>query len=322
MISRKLTALVSIFLMLSLLAACNLVPGQEALDSNTMLTPTATPDTLGYRAVASEACRVANWASMQTNKRQGDLIAWHPDSERIAYLAPYANTSWYIGMVTVASGTDYATRETLVPNVTATGDLTWSPEGDKLAFIASRVDEELQTVMVVNADGSGLFDLFPGDEAITDTGTSDKSILGWQDNNMLEVAVSCGVDCQQRYEIDVRDGFAAPLGDPERKNARAEINREDVKTLDGLEIKPHVIEYDPEVYPRGFSSPNWSPDEEDVLYLDRRGVLWLLHPENKTQYIIDIGLRLVSETKWSADSSQIAVRAEDSIFIFEVPCKD
>lgn len=322
MISNKFIALVSIFLMLSLLAACSLLPGEDLVDPDTMLTPTATPDTLGYRAVPSEACLIADWASTQSNRRQGDMLAWHSDSQRIAYLNPHSTTSWYIGVVSIASETDYATRETLVPNVTATGDLTWSPEGDKLAFVAIRLDEGVQTVMVVNADGSGLLDLFPDDEAFTDTGTSDKSILEWQDNNILEVAVSCGEDCQQRYEIDVRDGFAAPLGDSERKNASGELDREDVKTLDGLDIKPHLIEYDPEVYPRGFSSPNWSPDKEDVLYLDRRGVLWLLHPEDKTQYIIDIGLRLVSETKWSADSSQVAVRAEDHIFIFEVPCED
>ena len=38
-------------------------------------------------------------------------------------------------------------------------------------------------------------------------------------------------------------------------------------------------------------------------------------------YPLDIGLRDINETQWSLDSARLGIRAEDRIFIFEVPCR-
>ncbi len=59
-----------------------------------------------------------------------------------------------------------------------------------------------------------------------------------------------------------------------------------------------------------------------ILYLDNHGLLWVLDPKLKQQYILDVGLRSVYETKWSSDSQLVAVRAEDRISVFEVPCQN
>jgi hypothetical protein len=69
------------------------------------------------------------------------------------------------------------------------------------------------------------------------------------------------------------------------------------------------------------NKPNWSPDQNMIAYLDKRGLLWLLSIPKKVSYLLDIGLRDVAETQWAADNHYLAIRAEDRIFVFQVPCE-
>jgi hypothetical protein len=69
------------------------------------------------------------------------------------------------------------------------------------------------------------------------------------------------------------------------------------------------------------NKPNWSPDQNMIAYLDKRGLLWLLSIPKKVSYLLDIGLRDVTETQWAADNHYLAIRAEDRIFVFQVPCE-
>lgn len=257
---------------------------------------------------------------MQTNKAQGDLIAWSPDGTKIAYLAPQPSSSWYVGMVSLAQGPNLEQRSALEANIMAVGDLNWSPDGSMLAFVALRTDENVQTVMVTRTDGSGLTDLFPFDKAHSDQRSSQKAISEWTDASHVLVLTSCADDCQQEVEINVLTGAVSQAGTSARRNAMKTPTPGVVKVLDGLEPQVNLESYDPKVYPRGFSDPNWSPDRQRVLYLDRRGLLWNLDPASKSQYLLDIGLRFVDETKWSPDGKRVAVRAEDRIFIFNLSC--
>ena len=50
-------------------------------------------------------------------------------------------------------------------------------------------------------------------------------------------------------------------------------------------------------------------------------MLWMLSPGEKITFPVDIGLRDVTETQWSLDSGALAVRAEDRVFVFEIPCE-
>lgn len=312
-------AVVLVWLML-LLAACQPPAGDEGPLAALMRTPSSTPDVLGFMQVPSPACLVADWASMQTNRPQGDLLAWSPDGTRLAYLAPQPATSWYVGLASVAIGPRFEDRSELVPNLMAVGDLTWSPDGTQIAFVALRGDENVQTVLVSRMNDGSLTDLFPFDQARGDSRTSQKSIIGWRDNNRIRVFSSCGEDCQQEYEIHVITGAARPAGGAQRRNASITPTPGVVKVLDSLEPEVNQRSYDPSIFPRVFNRPNWSPDGTQVLYLDRRGLLWNLNPEAKTQYVIEIGLRDVDETKWSPDGLRAAIRAEDRIYVFELPC--
>ncbi len=150
-----------IFLM-AVLAGCSSLQGnQSAADPEVTITPSPTPDRLGYQAVAPQACLLNDFSSMQSDQRQGNLLAWRPDQYELAFIEPAVTTSWYSGSLSLVTSPNFSPSEPMAGNLMATGDLTWSPDGAKLAFLALRINESVETVMVVNADGSGLTDLFP-----------------------------------------------------------------------------------------------------------------------------------------------------------------
>jgi Tol biopolymer transport system component len=257
---------------------------------------------------------------MQSDKPQGDLITWQPDTENIAYIAPAERTSWYTGDLMYAKGPDFAEKIYLAPNVLANGDLTWSPEGSLLAFLAYRPNEGLYTVMVVRPDGSGLMDLFPSDMARTDTRSSQKAILGWRDEDTLEVISSCGEECRLAYAVQVSDASGPALTPTPLSNYH--------ELTANLQMHRLVKDFDARKFPKSLSDessnpmPNWSPDETMIAYLDRRGLLWLLITKEQISYLLDVGLRDVYETQWGSASDHIAIRAEDRIFVFQVPCRE
>ena len=311
----------SIWMLLAVLvlAACGVVPGATAGEGVATAVPTATLDPAGFRAIDTRACLIADWTTMQANRPAGDLIAWQPGSRNIAYLDPSERSSWFIGDLMLAKAPDYTVHEELAPGVLVNGDLTWSPSGEKLAFLAFRPNENLYTVMTVRADGTGLTDLFPTDLARTDARTSQKAVIGWRDDDTVQVMASCGEECRNAYEIDA-SGPTGPVLTPTPIGDYTELNK-------NLAINRKVVEYDEEDFPRLFqreeierTRPHWSPDNRWVAYLDKRLLLWVLSPEEKVTFTIDIGLRDVSETQWALDSKALAVRAEDRIFVFDLPC--
>lgn len=262
----------------------------------------------------------ADWTTLQSGDSQGNLIAWQPHQEgaadgvsNLAYLAPTNTSAWYTGELLLATGPDYVQHLPLAPTILVTGDLTWSPSGEMLAFLAYRPNEGLNTVMVVGADGSGLTDLFPADAARTDNRSSRKAILGWKNNRTVQVMTSCGEECREAFDFQI-DATAGPALTPTVVENYRELN-------ENLTITRHELAYEAEQFPKNMNSPHWSPDEILVTYLDKRGLLWLLSMETKTMYSLDIGLRDVYETQWSTTSDSIAIRAEDRIFVFEVPCR-
>ncbi len=292
-------------------------------DSGTPV-PTPTRDPSGFQAVPPQACIAADWGTLQNNQPAGDLIAWQPENHNLAYMAPSERTSWYLGLLMLAKGPDYQERINLAPATLAAGDLTWSPSGATLAFVAYRVNENVYTVMTVHPDGSGLKDLFPNDAARTDSRSSDKSILGWKDESTLQVISSCGEECKQSYDIRI-DGQAGAeltptsLADYHQLDNNLQIHQR-VLLTETPDPQSKLPSPTPELFPKGMRSFNWSPDDSLIDALDKRGLLWLLKREDKTMYMLDIGLRDVYETQWSSDSQALAIRVEDRIFVFDIPC--
>ncbi|MBE0699707.1 MAG: PD40 domain-containing protein [Anaerolineaceae bacterium] len=327
----------SFILIISLLAACGGANSNEgaADGSGNTPTPTATIDPSGYQAVASRSCLVNEWNTLQSEQRrgqavnwiQGDLLAWRPggtvERGELAFLAPGSRSSWFTGELTLASGMNYADHISLAPGVLANGDLTWSPEGTWLAFLAYRPNETIYTVMAVMADGSGLIDLFPTDLARTDNRSSQKAIVGWRSDTTVQVMVSCGEECRQAFDIDVT----------KPSNSLLIPTPVDDYTLlkQNLQISQQVQTITPDAFPKNMrvtpsipslSPIKWAPDGRQAAYLDRRGILWNLSLDEKINYILDIGLRDVYELQWSTTSDTLAIRAEDRVFLFQVPCRE
>ena len=156
-----------------LLAGCGPLPLQPTLQGEGTVTPTATLDPSGYQAVASRGCMVGEWHTLQAERRQGglttwlqgNLLAWQPGTSNLAYLAPGERSSWFTGVLMLGEGPDFVEHRQLAPTILVNGDLTWSPSGEWLAFLAFRPNESVYTIMVVNQDGSKLIDLFPADLA-------------------------------------------------------------------------------------------------------------------------------------------------------------
>ncbi len=195
----------------------------------------------------------------------------------------------------------------------ANGDLTWSPDGTWLAFVAFRPNEGLYTVMAVRADGSGLIDLFPTDLARNDSRSSQKAIIGWRSDSTVQVMVSCGEECRQAFDINVNE--------PSQVALTPTVVKDYTLLREYLQISQNALTITPAAYPKNMVTAKWSPDERLVAYLDRRGILWMLSVEEKINYILDIGLRDVYEIQWSSASDTLAIRAEDKIFVFEIPCR-
>lgn len=321
---------IPLFLVGVLLAVGLLLSGCKYLSSSsdpssTSGTPVPTPtrDPSGYQVVTAEACEMTDMATAQSNSPQGNLVAFQPGSQNIAYLTPTDRTSWYVGTLTLLKAPDYQTAISLAPNVLVAGDLSWSPAGTRLAFLAYRPSENLYTVMTVQPDGKGLTDLFPTDSARTDARTSQKAIIQWKDETTLEVMVSCGEECRKAYDmsasVSAASGSLVPTTVADYRSL-----------LSNLQLHPNLQTYNPEQFPKSMPTPNpakttptqnWSPDNKLVAYIDKRGYPWMLSIQNKIMYPLDIGLRDVYEIEWSADSRAVALRAEDRIFLFQIPCQ-
>lgn len=310
-----------------ILGACGVSPQPQSGPEGT-LTPTATLDPSGYQAIAPRSCMRSDWSTIQAERRlsgqtiwlQGNLLAFRPHApgdeqpEILAYLAPSERSSWLTGVLTIASGPDFDDHIQLAPNVMALGDLTWSPSGDWLAFLAIRSEDGLHTVMVVRPDGTGLVDLFPADLARTDGRSSQKAIIGWKDDQTVEVIASCGEECRLAFDADIAEPNRPALVPTPVANYKELSNR--------LQIERYELEYDPDQFPKGLTRPHWAPDDNQLVYLDRRALLWYLAIDEKINYYLDIGLRDVYETRWSDGSDLLAVRAEDRVFLFEIPCRN
>lgn len=325
MTKQKPTFLMILLLIFASLAvSCSGSSDKVSSTGDSTVTPTATTDPSGYQMVAPRACLTNEWDTIQSEQirsntkqwMQGSLIAWRPGQAagdwELAYIAPSDTSSWFMGVLTLVKGPKLEEKFFLAPNIQAVGDLTWSPDGRWLAFIAFQQSDAVYTVMTVTADGSQIVNLFPDDFAATDSRSGQKGIIGWKDNDTIQVIASCGEECRLAYNLDVTS---------QPQPARTPTIVEDFTELNtNLQIHQPLLTVTPDTYPKNLRSANISPDKRQTAYLDRRGILWVLSSTDMVNYIIDIGLREVYETQWSDASDALAIRAEDQIFVFQTPC--
>lgn len=288
---------------IGILAGCSVIgPERDNVDSTPTALPTTNPEE-GLRVTVSTACLVRALPTIHTDEFSGDMLAWDPNGEILAYVAPQNHEwDWYSGNLTLISmetGEERATRD-----ISVTGDLTWSPDGSRIAFTALETTDNIYTVRVLLISDFSTIDLYSAGAA-TDEFGSRKGILRWTDNGRLQVVETCGVDCSRRVEINLV-GQQQRVVDSGRK--------EDNLSLE-IELNQASAAINPE-----WTSANVSPDKTRIFYSDEDGLAWLAVPDEGYKYRIDLELGDAQESKWSPNSQLLAIRTNEKVYIYDMEC--
>jgi len=255
--------------------------------------------------IPAQACPLATLPAIRAGSPENGLVAWKPGSDSLAFVIPLSDQDWYVGDLEVASGKDFSQTAALTSGVQVAGGLTWSPDGSTIAFIAYRTEDAVYTVMVVRGRAAAV-DLFPGQAAHTDNYSSPKQIIQWLTADHLSVNATCGVDCNQLFDVNVTDGVVTKTGDPARQG-----------TLVPAAVATDQRAYDPKHFP-AMSSQVWSPDGSQIAYLDGSGNPWLLSVKDLTQYALNVNNAQVMEMAWFPDGKLLAIRLDGSVEIFNM----
>jgi hypothetical protein len=299
-------------LFLVLVAAPASLAGCSAAMNPHLPTPTITPvinpprGLETYTLTGSPACRVGDLSVIRVLDDQGDLLAWSPVDDTLAFVGLGERSNWLSGPLKVSSGPDFANQRTLANQ--ASGGLSWSPQGTRVAFVSLRGMDNLYTMNVVNLDASGQQDLFPGDTAKTDEWSGAKRVTSWPSEDLLHLIASCGSSCAIPVEVDLLAGVRRNLSTPLRGS------------YDYWGVSRNIIEdIPPEL--RDLGQANWTYDGSRVAYVDTRVNLWVIDVENQIQYRLDTGRSpRLAEPKWSQSGRYLAIRADTQLLIFDFEC--
>lgn len=273
-------------------------------------TPTVdTPTMRAYPLGPVDVCLVKKFAAVETDQRQGDLLAWAPNDHRLAYLAP-PNEYWssYLGLLRIID-LDLPDQEPFGGDaVSVFGDLTWSPDGSVLAFVILRPSEKVYSVMVYQPSTGSIIDLFPADMAHTDDYASMKSVVGWVGARTLEVTASGGEDLLQILRVDLSTNTVSAAGET-RKMTDTSLDLSNGRPVRELEGLPDRMLY-------------WAPNNDAAVYLDDFDLPWLVEVDKGIQFPIPTqNIQSASEVKWSSDSRLLALRFLDTIEVYQTNCK-
>jgi WD40 repeat protein len=286
------------------LSACSIIGGASG-----EITPTPVPTSSisGLQVIPPQACQIAEHGMIRVDQLQGDLVAWSPTADTVAYVASTQGSTWNVGELNLLSAPSFDSPKRLATQ--AAGELSWSPKGLNIAYLGLRRSDNLYTIGIVNPDGRNSRDLFPNEAARTDGYSSQKAILEWLDEGRLRVLTSCGLDCMQRMEFGILTGLSTPLGDPIQRMW-------DVWSV--TTNHPAII---PPAYVDKVGQLNWSPDGNSIAYIDENGSVWVIDEETGTLYPLDIGTYgNATETDWSYDSQYLAVQVDQYLKIFSFEC--
>jgi len=314
----KLRWIICITLFVLILCACT----SQSKMTNGITSPSVTAPTLqvanilkpgvfNSTRIPADDCLVGTTSTIDVQDPQGDLVAWSPVNDTIAYVAPATGSSWnwYLGnLVTISNLSTVQTYA--VSNGGVFGDITWSPDGKTIAFIARRFGDDTYTAMTLQINSGQLTDLFPDKEAHTDSLTSPKGIVNWIDNTDLVVSTSCDGDCAQLIKVNT-------VNDSKEAYSPGQIRKKDDHSLDITSVEPTFI---PTSYPT-MTDPDWAPDlnKNELIYFDQNGEAQFISGQS-TPSPLGIGYYRNGEIKWSYDSKLVAIRLDDNLDIYRADC--
>ena len=283
--------------------------------SHSNVTPTSTLVSLqpeisrGYQVAPDTSCLMGSYTPITTNKAQGDLMAWKPKTRELAYVSPQNTSwSWYLGGLVIV---DPAVKKPIYTssNIRVFGDLSWSPSGTSLALVSLQSGQkEAYSVQVIQPENNQMTDLVPGQAAQTDDYGSQKAVDSWQDDQSLTVVASCGLDCAQALRFNADGTGKQTIQDMRRNESSA------------LSLTFNTPQYDATAFPK-MNQPNWSPDQNWIVYVDDDDFTWVINVKAKTQYRLGWLGDFIRETKWSPDSQLLAIRLDNQILVYQTVCQ-
>jgi WD40 repeat protein len=285
-------------------SGCSILGGSSGAATPT---PAPTSSIPGLQVIPPQACLVAEHAMIRVYQPQGDLIAWSPTNDTLAYIASTQGSSWNVGELNLLTAPLFDIPQRLATQVA--GELSWSPQATFIGYLGLRRSDNLYTIGLAYPDGRPARDFFPGEAARTDSYASQKAILEWIDEGRLRVYTSCGIDCLQGLDIGVLTGLSTLRGDP----------------IQGSEDLWAVTTNHPVTIPQAYADLvgqlNWSPDENQIAYIDDNGYVWIIDVNTGSLYPLDIGTYgTATETDWSFDGKYLAVHVDQSLKIFSFDC--
>ncbi len=302
---RRSRFLIALALLLALAGCAPLAVVEEEAEATITPLP-ASPIEDGLTVQPPDACLAAEGAAIQLLQPQGNLLAWQPGADRLAFVAPVGRSwGWSVGDAVVAplgEGEPFSTSD-----VRVAGDLTWSPDGVWLAFSVLRASDDRYTVYAWRPGDRTLIDLF-GEGGGSDPTASLKGIVEWLDGNRLLVSEGCGVDCRSLVEVSVLGGemrVREQIREAEDDSLAVELNQPE-----GVGLNPDWL------------NPNVSPDGLSVFFSDENDLGWIGYLEEGIKYPLDLGGFAALESKWSDDGLYLAVRTDQQVLVFELGCRE
>jgi hypothetical protein len=287
------------------LSACGILGG--AVPEATP-TPLPTSSIQGLKVVAPRACLAGEQAMIRVEQPQGDLVAWSPISDTVAYVGSTTESTWNVGELRLVSAAQFDSPKNLASQ--AAGDLAWSPDGKLIAYLSLRRSDNLYTVGVADPSSRTTRDLFTAEAARTDSYASQKAILGWPDEDHLEVLSSCGLNCMQKLDFNIITGSSLADGNPIQRSR------------DLWSVTLHHLDVLPPNFASLAGQLNWSPDESLAAYIDSKGRAWIVDAAAGTLYALDISpFGTALETDWSPGGKYLAVRVDQLLKIYAFECK-
>lgn len=274
------------------LSACAQTPEAVATPDPALDNATLPEELTGQRRVAALTCVVEELAVIQTDEQQGELMAWSPAANVLALVSPVnRHYAWYVGQLVLYDPVQKA--EVYSGNdETVFGDLTWSPDGGRIAYVLLNQEAKRYTIKTIDPANSAEVLVFGDmDAAKTDNFASLKGILAWPDASRLQVISNCGVDCARPYDFD-------PL--VLTLTAQTEIRQNE-----NLSLVP-TLETD-------------SPNGDWRVTVDEKGNTWLTSTVRNEVVLLRAG-EVVAEIKFSADSRYLSMRLFDRIVVHELGC--
>lgn len=299
-----------------LLSACAGTVNPEDLPPTP--TPLPTSSAPRFPVVQTEACQLAKYQAMRTRLPQGDLLAWGTKENTLAFVGPAAQSNWFTGTLYSVTAPAFQNPQKLSGTTLVYGSLSWSPDDSRIAYVSFHQPERyaLSVSQIRSAAASEI-----ASSAIPSDGLdSSRVIEGWSDAQSVRMLVSCGVDCDQTWIVNIQDGSAETIGEQLRR-ARSR-----------MWPRPLLHDYDPEEFPQMFldtwadrlspqmKEPTWTEDAQKVAYIDRFLTAWVLRVDQEKQYMLYTPQVDAQELKWSRDGRYLALRTDDDVWIYDTEC--